>query len=108
MAAISADDADDDQRSKEYSDAILQPSFVALQGLPERRHIIVISIGLQEVPKSIWGAFLSNGKGKRFYSIYLISLVCSSLGSLHYFRHLRCGCFLSYRFLVLPLSPSYF
>jgi hypothetical protein len=53
MATISADDADDDQRSKEYGDGILQPSFAVWQGLPRESAYIVISIGLEEVPKSI-------------------------------------------------------
>jgi hypothetical protein len=33
-ATLSVDDADDDQRSKEGGDGILQPSFAAIAGPP--------------------------------------------------------------------------
>ena len=70
-ATVSADDADDDQRSLQYGDAILSAFFCGSCRASQAVGISFISIGLREVPKRIWGALLSHGKSKKFFLPFL-------------------------------------
>jgi len=94
----------------DYGDAIFSAFFCRASQIVGI--IIVISIGLERFPRSVGTPYSvkANRKILAFPLIpsYLISLIRSSLGSLHYFCHLRCDSFITYRFLAFPFSPSYF
>lgn len=79
-----------------------------LQGFPGCWHIIHFDWASRS-PKENLGRLTQSWQIEEILSpislISLISLIRSSLGSLHYFRHLRCDFFVSYRYLAFPLSP---
>jgi hypothetical protein len=67
MPTISADDADDDQRSLEYGDAIPQPSFTLLAGPPRLSAYQCHFDWALSSPKEYLGVLLSNGKSKTLH-----------------------------------------